>query len=375
MAAHQEARRGRRGRLGRRGPPAERQDRPDQRRRQGRPRRPLERPGAGGRGRDRPDRGRRGARCRRYIEPMLATLASKPFSDPDWLYEIKWDGFRVQAVIDGGKVKTWTRNLKDAETYFPRLLSPAALDRCASRRSSMARSSPSTRPGARTSPAPDASSASKGVGGPRLPGRSTCSTSTAGRCSTSRSRIASGCSRACSRPTRASASPPHVVGEGEAFFEAARANRLEGIIAKLRRTRYEPGGASNGLAEAQDPARAGAGRRRLDARRGQRPGSRRAGRRRLRGRQAAVRRQGRVGVHRRDAQGAAREAQAARRSTTRPFDPPPPKDYRGRWGGDLGDGHLGPARARDPRGARRLDARRASSARPRSRASSRAATR
>ena len=59
-----------------------------------------------------------------YVEPMLATLASTPFSDPDWLYEIKWDGFRVQAAVDGGKVKTWTRGLKDAETYFPGLLSP-----------------------------------------------------------------------------------------------------------------------------------------------------------------------------------------------------------------------------------------------------------
>jgi len=60
------------------------------------------------------------------IEPMLATLATTPFDDPDWLYEIKWDGFRVQAVIDGGKVRTLTRGLKDAETYFPRLLSPAS---------------------------------------------------------------------------------------------------------------------------------------------------------------------------------------------------------------------------------------------------------
>ena len=34
---------------------------------------------------------------------MLATLASKPFSDPDWLFEIKWDGYRVQAVVDGGQ--------------------------------------------------------------------------------------------------------------------------------------------------------------------------------------------------------------------------------------------------------------------------------
>ena len=58
------------------------------------------------------------------IEPMLATLANKPFSDPDWLYEIKWDGFRVQAVVDDGKVRLLTRNLHDAETYFPRLLNP-----------------------------------------------------------------------------------------------------------------------------------------------------------------------------------------------------------------------------------------------------------
>src|SRR5206468_10052768 len=58
------------------------------------------------------------------IEPMLATLASKAFDDPRWLYEIKWDGFRVEAVVRDGMVKTWTRSLKDAETYFPRLLTP-----------------------------------------------------------------------------------------------------------------------------------------------------------------------------------------------------------------------------------------------------------
>ena len=38
-----------------------------------------------------------------FIEPMLATLATKAFDDPDWLFEIKWDGYRVQAVVrDGG---------------------------------------------------------------------------------------------------------------------------------------------------------------------------------------------------------------------------------------------------------------------------------
>ena len=34
-----------------------------------------------------------------HIEPMLATLATKPFTDPDWLFEIKWDGYRVQAIV------------------------------------------------------------------------------------------------------------------------------------------------------------------------------------------------------------------------------------------------------------------------------------
>src|SRR3954463_16734751 len=58
------------------------------------------------------------------IEPMLATLASKAFDDPDWLFEIKWDGYRVQAVVRDGKVKLWTRSLKDGETYFPNLLTP-----------------------------------------------------------------------------------------------------------------------------------------------------------------------------------------------------------------------------------------------------------
>jgi bifunctional non-homologous end joining protein LigD len=58
------------------------------------------------------------------IEPMAATLSSKPFRDEDWLFEIKWDGYRVEAVVRDGGVRLWTRRGNDAETYFPRLLSP-----------------------------------------------------------------------------------------------------------------------------------------------------------------------------------------------------------------------------------------------------------
>ena len=45
---------------------------------------------------------------------MLATLVAAPFDDPDWLFEVKWDGFRVETVIDGGGVRLWTRGEKDA---------------------------------------------------------------------------------------------------------------------------------------------------------------------------------------------------------------------------------------------------------------------
>ena len=33
-----------------------------------------------------------------FIPPMLATLVAGPFDGADWLFEVKWDGFRVEAV-------------------------------------------------------------------------------------------------------------------------------------------------------------------------------------------------------------------------------------------------------------------------------------
>ena len=89
------------------------------------------------------------------------------------------------------------------------------------------------------------------------------------------------------------------------------------------------------VAEDQGPARAGAGRRRLDAGRGEREGAGGRGRRRLRGRQAAVRGQGRVRVRRPDAEGAAGAARRARDGRARRSTRRRAPDYRGRWGGDL----------------------------------------
>ncbi len=59
-----------------------------------------------------------------FLEPMLATPGTAPFDGDDWLFEPKWDGYRVQAIVADGKVALRTRNRNDAGRYFPELLGP-----------------------------------------------------------------------------------------------------------------------------------------------------------------------------------------------------------------------------------------------------------
>ncbi len=60
-----------------------------------------------------------------FIAPMLATPVDAAFSAPDWLFEVKWDGYRVEAVVRDGSARLWTRNRTDAARYFPDLAGPA----------------------------------------------------------------------------------------------------------------------------------------------------------------------------------------------------------------------------------------------------------
>jgi len=54
------------------------------------------------------------------IKPMLATLVNEPFDDPDWTYEVKWDGYRSIAYINKGSVELSSRNNKSfTEKYYP----------------------------------------------------------------------------------------------------------------------------------------------------------------------------------------------------------------------------------------------------------------
>ena len=44
------------------------------------------------------------------IHPMLASLIEHPFDGEDWLFEIKWDGYRAIAFIDSDSVRLVSRN-------------------------------------------------------------------------------------------------------------------------------------------------------------------------------------------------------------------------------------------------------------------------
>ena len=48
----------------------------------------------------------------KHLQPMLATLTDAPFDDKDWIFEDKYDGFRIVATIEGGEVTLYSRNGK-----------------------------------------------------------------------------------------------------------------------------------------------------------------------------------------------------------------------------------------------------------------------
>jgi bifunctional non-homologous end joining protein LigD len=58
------------------------------------------------------------------LEPMLPTLIETPFSDPGWLFELKWDGVRAMAWMEGGpeaKLTLRARSGADITKRYPEL--------------------------------------------------------------------------------------------------------------------------------------------------------------------------------------------------------------------------------------------------------------
>jgi bifunctional non-homologous end joining protein LigD len=271
----------------------------------------------------------------RYLEPMKATLATKPFRDEDWLFEVKWDGYRVEAVVRDGRVSLFTRNGHDAEAYFPRLLTPptwieareaivdgevVALD--ASGRPDFGLLQERLGAGRGGAPVPLVFQAFDLL---YLDGRSLLDVPLEQRKTLLELVI---------RPSARVQVAPAIETEGIAFFEAAKSQALEGIVAKHRRSRYEPGRRAptwlkvkvrpeqelvvGGWTPGEGTAKE-LGALVVGVYDGER-----------------LRFAGKVGS---GFDGRTRKALLARLEvleTDAPaFDPAPPQDYKGRWGGDL----------------------------------------
>ena len=66
------------------------------------------------------------------VSPMLCTLSSEAFDDPDWIFEPKFDGLRILARFDGKELLLLSRNQKSQNFQFPDIV--AALRKSLPRR-------------------------------------------------------------------------------------------------------------------------------------------------------------------------------------------------------------------------------------------------
>src|SRR5665647_1855896 len=57
-----------------------------------------------------------------HYDPMLATLIDKPFDRRDWIFEIKWDGYRAIDEINKEDVSLVSRNQASFNTRFPAIV-------------------------------------------------------------------------------------------------------------------------------------------------------------------------------------------------------------------------------------------------------------
>jgi bifunctional non-homologous end joining protein LigD len=266
------------------------------------------------------------------VEPMLATLASRPFRNDDWLFEVKWDGYRLGAAVRDGSVRTLTRGGGDGAAFFPGLLTPASW--IAAREAIVDGEVVALDPEGR----PDFGRLQEltGVRGAAglvyevfdllyLDGHLLTDLPLEDR-----KRLLRTVLRDQPRVRYAD----HVVGEGIAFHRAVAARGLEGVIAKRRRSRYLPGRRSPDwlkikLRPEQELVVGG-----------WTPGERNAAG--LGSLAVGVHEEGRLRYAGKVGSGFTARARADLRArleklaqASPPFDPSPPLDARGRWGGDL----------------------------------------
>jgi ATP-dependent DNA ligase len=60
-----------------------------------------------------------------FIEPCIPSLAKRAPKGPDWVYELKHDGYRLQVRRDGERVRIYSRRGADFTDRFPRIVDAA----------------------------------------------------------------------------------------------------------------------------------------------------------------------------------------------------------------------------------------------------------
>src|SRR5438270_3324041 len=178
----------------------------------------------------------------RTLDPMKAQLIDDAFDDDRWLFEVKWDGIRLVSFIDDGKVSLQTRAGRTVDAEYPQL---QAISRLVNARQAVLDGEvvvldEEGRPsfqllqnrGTESRPMQYLVFDIVYFDGQRLfkvPLED-------------RKRLL----RDVVRDAAVLRYSDHVLGQGKAFFKAAQQKRLEGIVAKLRDSAYQPGVRSSG---------------------------------------------------------------------------------------------------------------------------------
>lgn len=70
-------------------------------------------------------RGAKSHRCPAFVAPELATLVEAPSAGEDWLFEVKFDGYRIEIAASGAEVRAYSRSGLDWTERFPGLVAAA----------------------------------------------------------------------------------------------------------------------------------------------------------------------------------------------------------------------------------------------------------
>jgi bifunctional non-homologous end joining protein LigD len=173
----------------------------------------------------------------RNIKPMLASPVDKAFDHPDWLFEIKWDGFRAIAEVEQKGIRLYSRKNLSLAERFPSVVQTlrglgheavldgeiVALDATGKAQFQLLQNYQTAKKGVLAYYVFDLL---------YLDGHDLCNLPLVRR-KELLARIIEGLPGV--------SLSEHITEHGRAFFEAVAGRQLEGVVAKLAKSRYLPG--------------------------------------------------------------------------------------------------------------------------------------